>query len=299
MEMSSVPANGIFSLHVLIILGITVALVSAVAVILYNKIQQQGEKLSAVMELSTVLAQEVRSHDIVLKHLQSRGSPSHHERHPSSSLSPTQLNSVFPYSDTDTRRVHVSDGSGSSDDDDSVEEVYLKISQTPSVTLDTMLMNPMCIGHAPITNINGGVSDSEESCSGDESDSTDNDDETCDSLSVLSDHLISAFEIENDVTEITEIDLSNSSSHEKRVITLSDISIDALKEGEDDLGEGGGEEGDTDADIHKVVVDSGDNVLEYKKLSVNELRRLAVERKLLDKGTKMKKGPLIDLLTNI
>ena len=67
------PPPGMFSLHVLIILGITVALVGAVAIILYNKIQQQGEKLSAVMELSTVLAQEVRTHDAALKHLQSHG----------------------------------------------------------------------------------------------------------------------------------------------------------------------------------------------------------------------------------
>jgi hypothetical protein len=157
----------------------------------------------------------------------------------------------------------------------------------------------MCIGHAPVTNVDSDVYDSEESCSGDESDSTDNDDESCDSLSVLSDQLISAFELENDVTDITEIDISNSSSHEKRVITLTDISIDALNEGDDDLVEMGGEEDDTDADIHKVMVDSGDNVLEYKKLSVNELRRLAIERKLLDKGSKMKKGPLIELLTNV
>jgi hypothetical protein len=299
MEVSSAPTNGIFSLHVLIILGITVALVSAVAVILYNKIQQQGEKLSAVMELSTVLAQEVRAHDIFLKRLQVHESPQQPDRHATSSFPSPQLNTITSHMVNDTRRVHVSDGSGSSDDDDSVEEVHLNISQPPSTTLDNMLMNHMCIGHAPVTNVDSDVYDSEESCSGDESDSTDNDDESCDSLSVLSDQLISAFELENDVTDITEIDISNSSSHEKRVITLTDISIDALNEGDDDLVEMGGEEDDTDADIHKVMVDSGDNVLEYKKLSVNELRRLAIERKLLDKGSKMKKGPLIELLTNV
>jgi hypothetical protein len=70
------------------------------------------------------------------------------------------------------------------------------------------------------------------------------------------------------------------------VITLSDISIDASNE-------------EVCSEVHKVVVDSGDNVLDYKKLNVNELRRLAVERKLLDKGSKMKKGPLVDLLTNV
>jgi hypothetical protein len=277
-----------FSLHVLIILGITVALVSAVAVILYNKIQQQGEKLSAVMELSTVLAQEVRSHDIVLKHLQSRGSPSHHERHPSSSLSPTQLNSVFPYSDNEPIRVYVSDGSGNSDDEESVDDIPLNISQTPSTTLDNMLMNPMCFGHIPsAATVADDGSDSDESGS-DESSGDDTDDESCDTLSVISNNLGSVMELGDDTAvEIVEIDISVSSPpSEKRVITLSDISIDASNE-------------EIDSDVHKIVVDSGDNVLEYKKLSVNELRRLAIERSLVDKGSKMKKGPLIDLLTNV
>ena len=290
MEVSSPPANGMFSLHVLIILGITVALVSAVAVILYSKIQQQGEKLSAVMELSTVLAQEVRSHDIVLKHLQTRGTPSQYERHPSSSLSPTQLNSVFPYSDNDPGRVYVSDGSGSSDDE-SVEVSHLKISQVPSTALDNMLMNPMCFGHGSGTAIDPEESDRDESDSDDESNSGDNtDDESCDSSSVVSSQLGSVIELDDDnEDEIIEINISNSSP-EKRVITLSDISIDDPID--DSIVE-------IESDVHKVIVDSGDNVLEYKKLSVNELRRLAVERKLLDKGSKMKKGELIDLLTNI
>ena len=288
MEVSSTPATSIFSLHVLIILGITVALVGAVTVILYNKIQQQGEKLSAVMELSAVLAQEVRSHDTVLKHLHSREPLSHHERHPSSSLSPTQLNSVFPYSDNDPVRVYVSDGSGSSDDDESVEEIPLNISQIPSTTLDTMLMNPMCFGHVSGITRDTDRSDSDESGSGDESNiDDDTDDESCDTLSVLSNHLESVIDLdEEDVEEIIEINISDNSPSEKRVITLSDISIDASNE-------------EVCSDVHKVIVDSGDNVLDYKKLSVNELRRLAIERKLLDKGSKMKKGPLIDLLTNV
>jgi hypothetical protein len=292
MEVSSTPVTSIFSLHVLIILGITVALVGAVTVILYNKIQQQGEKLSAVMELSAVLAQEVRSHDTLLKHLHSRDPPSQQYRHTSSSLPSPPLNIVFNASEDDPVRVYVSDGSGSSDDDESVEEVPLNISQIPSTTLDTMLMNPMCFGHGSGTAIDDEVSDSEECDSDDESnidDETDDDtdDESCDTLSVLSNHLESVIDLdEEDVEEIIEINISDNSPSEKRVITLSDISIDASNE-------------EVCSEVHKVVVDSGDNVLDYKKLNVNELRRLAVERKLLDKGSKMKKGPLVDLLTNV
>ncbi len=291
MEVSSTPATSIFSLHVLIILGITVALVGAVTVILYNKIQQQGEKLSAVMELSAVLAQEVRSHDTVLKHLHSREPPSQQSRHTNSSLPSPPLNIVFNSSDNDPVRVYVSDGSGSSDDDESVEEIPLNISQIPSTTLDTMLMNPMCFGHVSGITRDTDRSDSDESDesgSGDESNiDDDTDDESCDTLSVLSNHLESVIDLdEEDVEEIIEINISDNSPSEKRVITLSDISIDASNE-------------EVCSDVHKVVVDSGDNVLDYKKLSVNELRRLAIERKLLDKGSKMKKGPLIDLLTNV
>ena len=288
MEVSSTPATSIFSLHVLIILGITVALVGAVTVILYNKIQQQGEKLSAVMELSAVLAQEVRSHETVLKHLHSREPPSQQSRHTNSSLPSPPLNIVFNSSENDPVRVYVSDGSGSSDDDESVEEIPLNISQIPSTTLDTMLMNPMCFGHVPGITRDTDRSDSDESGSGDESNiDDDTDDESCNTLSVLSNHLESVIDLgEEDVEEIIEINISDNSPSEKRVITLSDISIDASNE-------------EVCSDVHKVVVDSGDNVLDYKKLNVNELRRLAIERKLLDKGSKMKKGPLIDLLTNV
>jgi hypothetical protein len=290
MEVSSPPANGMFSLHVLIILGITVALVSAVAVILYSKIRQQGEKLSAVMELSTVLAQEVRSHDVVLKHLQTRGSPSQHERHVSSSFPSPHSNSVFLSSDNDPVRVYVSDGSGSSDDE-SVEAPTLNISQVPSTALDNMLMNPMCFGHNSGTAIDPDESGSDESGSDYESNSGDDtDDESCDALSVVSSQLGSVIELDDDNEEgVIEINIPNSSP-EKRVITLSDIHIDGIIDGSIV---------EIESDVHKVIVDSGDNVLEYKKLSVNELRRLAIERKILDKGSKMKKGELIDLLTNI
>jgi hypothetical protein len=313
MEVSSPSTNGMFSLHVLIILGITVALVSAVAVILYNKIQQQGEKLSAVMELSTVLAQEVRSHEIVLKRLQSREYPSYHDRPPSSSVPSPQSNRVAPLSDKDIVRVYVSDGSGKSDDDESgdddesVEDVHLNMSHPPpSATLDNMLMNPMCFGHASGTAIIGTVgtdgNDSDESGSGYESSDSDDDtdDDTdadsCDTSSILSVQMSSMMEIDDshmgDIVEINISDTSpsenlSSSPSEKRVITLSDICIDAS--GEVDI----------ESDVHKVVVDSGDNVLEYKKLGVNELRRLAIERNLLDKGVKMKKGELVELLTNV
>ena len=153
--MSSSPTSGMFSLQVLIILGITVALVSAVAVILYNKIQQQGEKISAVMELSTVIAQELRSHDTVLQHLQSRDNPTFVGSSPphvgqSGSVSQSGYSNIVlssPENNNDSMLVYVSDGSCNSSDDESDNEGKQKISQIPSTTLDNMLMNPMCFGH--------------------------------------------------------------------------------------------------------------------------------------------------------
>jgi len=298
MEVTSTPANGIFSIQVLIVLGITVALVSAVAVILYNKIQQQGDKLSAVMELSAVLAQEVRSHDTVLKNLHSRGNSLRSDNIPSNSShissGPSHpANIVLNSSDNDVRRVHVSDGSGSSSDEDSDEdsddEIQLNISPSISTTLDNMLMNPMCIVPDSQTRIDTD-SDSDETdideSDSDESDSDESGDDPCETLSVLSSHLGSVIELDDDVVEVVELNIHSSSLSDKRVITLSDISIEVSN-------------GEIETDVHKVVVDSGDNVLDYKKLSVNELRRLAVERKLLDKGVKMKKGELVELLTNV
>jgi hypothetical protein len=211
---------------------------------------------------------------------------------------------VFLSSDNDPVRVYVSDGSGSSDDE-SVEAPTLNISQVPSTALDNMLMNPMCFGHNSGTAIDPDESGSDESGSdesgSDESGSDyesnsgdDTDDDSCDSLSVVSSQMGSVIELDDDNEEgVIELNIPNSSP-EKRVITLSDIHIEGIIDGsiDDSIVE-------IESDVHKVIVDSGDNVLEYKKLSVNELRRLAVERKILDKGSKMKKGELIDLLTNI
>ena len=53
------------------------------------------------------------------------------------------------------------------------------------------------------------------------------------------------------------------------------------------------------SNIHKVAMDVEDTI-DYKKITVNELRRIAIERQLLDKGkgTKLKKTELIELLTS-
>jgi hypothetical protein len=72
------------------------------------------------------------------------------------------------------------------------------------------------------------------------------------------------------------------------VITLSDVNIDV---------EVLSQEEDTENEIHTVIVDSGDNAIDYKKLSVSELKRLATERDLISKGSKLKKNELIELLT--
>ena len=65
----SSASGGMFTLSFLLTIGITCALVGAVAVILYSKIQQQNQKLDAMMELSTVLAQEVRSHEMMFEQM--------------------------------------------------------------------------------------------------------------------------------------------------------------------------------------------------------------------------------------
>jgi hypothetical protein len=317
MEMSSSPTSGMFSLQVLIILGITVALVSAVAVILYNKIQQQGEKISAVMELSTVIAQELRSHDTVLQHLQSRDNPTFVGSSPphvgqSGSVSQSGYSNIVlssPENNNDSMLVYVSDGSCNSSDDESDNEGKLKISQIPSTTLDNMLMNPMCFGHpSPPDIIDSESDESGESGESDESDESDEgeydsesdmsspgsiaDDDVGESMNTPSDHTPTVIDLDspNDVVEIVETDIENLDPPEKRVITLSEISIsEPIQEISNDL----------DPNVHTVVVDSGDNAIDYKKLGVNDLKRLAVERKLLDKGSKMKKMELIELLTNV
>ena len=301
MESSSVPSSGIFSLQVLIILGVTVALVSAVAVILYNKIQNQGEKLSAVMELSTVLAQELRSHDVVLKQIQSHTYASQSVPFVGASSSTSPRNIVFANPDDDIERIYVSDGSGNSDDEYSENEIPLKISQhTKPSTLDNILMNPMCFGPGVNSIDTLDNSSDDENYSGDESNSTDEDMDnvSCDTLSIISENVEDLSQQCDEELEAIEFEGFNSTSSGKRMITLSDVSIDCNNEdNEEECNHE--EENDTPVDIHKVVMDMGDNIIDYKKMTVNELRRLAIERQLIDKGSKMKKTELVDLLTNV
>jgi len=307
MESHSIPSSGIFSLQVLVMLGVTVALVSAVAVILYNKIQQQGEKLSAVMELSTVLAQEVRSHEALLKQMQPHNNVSHSASFVDSSSIPPQ-NIVFmnPDQDDNITRIYVSDGSVNSDD----EETYSIIQPTQSGSLDNILMNPMCFApsHNNLDEID--ISDDDEYSIGDESNNTEeesdeesDEDENIDGETSTELHIHSEKveevqqgqqgqqgQQDDKAIEVVEFEDLGRTSSEKRMITLSEVSIEHHHDEE---------ENDTMLDIHKVVMDIGDNVIDYKKISANELRRIAIERQLIDKGTKMKKPELIDLLTNV
>ena len=278
MESPSIPSSGIFSLHVLIILGVTVALVSAVAVILYNKIQQQGEKLSAVMELSTVLAQELRSHDSMIKHLQNptmtfSGKPS---------VPPQNVVFVKPETNDDIERIYVSDGSGESENEFSINDIDEIPHHNQPITLDNILMNPMCFGSG--TNIIGetitGDETSGDESSGDESNTEqDNGDISSDVVSLLS----------YIPDELTDLNLQEDEGVEKRTINLSEVSINNQCNEEDDA--------EVQSNIHTVAMDVED-VIDYKKIGVNELRRIAIERQLIDKGSKMKKTELIELLSD-
>jgi len=282
MEGLSIPSSGIFSLHVLIILGITVALVSAVAVILYNKIQQQGEKLSAVMELSTVLAQELRSHDSMLKHLQNptmtfSGKPS---------VPPQNVVFVKPETNDDIERIYVSDGSGASENEFSINDIDETPHHNQPITLDNILMNPMCFGSGPNV-IDETITEdesSEDESSGDESNTEeDNDNISCDVLSSFSETI--------EDLNLQEDEPMDNNSSEKRTITLTEVSVNCCDDADGD------DDDESQSNIHKVAMDVED-IVDYKKITVNELRRIAIERQLIDKGSKMKKTELIDLLTN-
>ena len=265
-------------------------------VFMFLQTQNQGEKLSAVMELSTVLAQELRSHDVVLKQIQSHTYASQSVPFVGASSSTSPRNIVFANPDDDIERIYVSDGSGNSDDEYSENEIPLKISQhTKPSTLDNILMNPMCFGPGNIDN-----SSDDENYSGDESNSTDEDMDnvSCDTLSIISENVEDLSQQCDEELEAIEFEGFNSTSSGKRMITLSDVSIDCNNEdNEEECNHE--EENDTPVDIHKVVMDMGDNVIDYKKKTVNELRRIAIERQLIDKGSKMKKTELVDLLTNV
>lgn len=290
MESPSIPSSGIFSLHVLIILGVTVALVSAVAVILYNKIQQQGEKLSAVMELSTVLAQELRSHDTILKHIQTQ-SMSFNRNSP---VSPENVVFVKPKESDDIERICVSDGSGDSEDEYSINAIDETPNNIQPITLDNILMNPMCFGSGSknldeiIIGDENSVDESSENESNTEED--DGDSISCDVLSNFSETI--------EDLNLHEDEPMNNDSSENRTITLTEVSVNCC-DGDGDSDDDDDNDDASQSNIHKVAMDVEDTI-DYKKITVNELRRIAIERQLLDKGkgTKLKKTELIDLLTS-
>ena len=166
-------------------------------------------------------------------------------------------------------------------------------------------MNPMCFGTQHESNDmgcnvvnNDNIDESDEDSDEDSDEESDEDsDEESDyssddnqsihsvALSVLSCDSV------GDNNEVFGIDIENTSVTNNKVITLSDVNINAdiISHEDDDTA--------NTVDIHKIIVDSGDNAIDYKKLSVNELKRLAIERNLTTKGSKIKKSELIELLT--
>jgi hypothetical protein len=304
------PVSEIFTLPFVLTLGITCALVVAVAVILYNKILHQGEKLAAVMELSTVLAQEVRSHEMILKHGQ------HVQQSTDSPILAEQRRCpINPLGYTSSNRVYVSDGPDDSDDEESDDESIPLAPRNVSSALDNIILNPMFVGTIgiPETRVVECESDGDEDDSSDDDDisiddddiSSDDDDISIDdeegSSGSISSIVILPDDMENlgganhsDALVVEDIDFSKNDS---RVITLTDIAIAPI-EGEYGVGI------DEicvidDTDTHKVVVDSGNHVVDYKKLSANDLKRIAIDRGVLEKGAKMKKNELVELLSSL
>ena len=312
----------IFTLPFLLTIGITCVLVAATAVILYHKITRQSEKLDAVMELSAVLAQEVRAHDMMLKQcMGGRYSPNTTEDIGQTAHGPESGSSHLGHDGGNGRSglVYVSDGPDGSDSDsdsdsgsDSGSDDNIELCEIGDVhriaesrTLDAIIMNmaspfnSSIIHEAELLESSGedsGDSGEDSDDSGDSGDSGDDDeeDEECDVSGKIEllDINISEEDLSNEnISSINDID---ETSVEKRVITLDNITI--CNDGDapivEELVDAGGE------DTHKILVDLGDHSVDYKKLNANELKRIAVDRGVMDKGDKKKKSELVELLSS-
>ena len=306
------PTSEIFTLPFLLTIGITCVLVAATAVILYHKITRQSEKLDAVMELSTVLAQKVRAHDMMLKQcMDGRYSPNTTEDIGQSAHGPESGSSHLGHDGGNggSGLVYVSDGPDGSDSDsdsdsDSGSDDNIELCEIGDVhriaesrTLDAIIMNMVSPFNSSIIHetelLESSGEDSDDS--GDSGDDDEEDEEEdCDVSGKIEllDINISEEDLGNEnISSINDID---ETSVEKRVITLDNISI--CNDGDapivEELVDAGGE------DTHKILVDLGDHSVDYKKLNTNELKRIAVDRGVMDKGDKKKKSELVELLSS-
>jgi hypothetical protein len=313
--------SDIFNASFILTLGITCALVIAVGVILYNKIQQQGEKVAAVMELSTVLAQEVQSHDRMLKVLSMRFDSYTRQNEDNKTYPPGNVHTVNMNTNLSNplgengkvELIDVSDG----------EEPH-DIKTVRNKQLNNIIMNPMYSNIEDIDensdsndsdissdNDNNEIerreedeedssSDDEESDEEDEEDEDeddddedDNDNEQIEIEDINSIMTSQAIVLNENISDIEELpDVSNDTENNKRIINLDIDSITELG----DISANGDHLEEHESKI--ITINEGETIIDYKKLTVNELRKLALDKGLIQHSHKIKKEKLIDILVS-
>ena len=282
----------IFSVPFLLSIVITCILVAAVSFLFYNKLQQQSAKINAIMDLTTTLVSEVNT----IKSVSPPTNITHNNEGGETNLDktvvpdedihkikvnvpymPLGVDSLDPLIDVSDDDGESSDGLDSSDNDSDEEE-------DDSEEDDDSVEN--------------GDSDDD----GDSEDDDDNEESKVKIIQSLNSDMLASIDISDNISDINDIDEDTPRVEE---LSEEDIGIDttnldfekvALEQDIEEL------ESVSDEDIgikseSKLIEIGEQDLTDYSKYTVTELRKIAFSRGLIGDNEKPTKNKLIKLLS--
>jgi len=255
----------IFNFSFVLTLAITMVLVGAISFILYNKIEQQSVKMKAMMDLVTSVVSEVNnlktgSGDLDIPPLDGNWNETNDDTRENITLSSDDVAMMnVEMLNSDSKLIDVSDGENNYEEDD--DEVDSDEEGDSDDEDDD-------------------EDEEEEEEEDDEDDDDEDDDEDDDNEEDVDE------EDENKKMENEDI---KDSEPESKIISLKDelieeVDIDGVI---------------NDGDSKILVIPEGDTTIDYTKLTTSELKKLAVEKGLINesKSKNMKKNKLVEMLS--
>jgi hypothetical protein len=283
----------------LIYLGITLVLIGGIGFFLMQRIQEQNHKISSMFELVNSVVEEmnfIKGRLQMMSYVtQNGGTPQNVQQTSELNNEPNVFNNLISVSDDsedesdDNSENDDSDSDSDSDGDNSVEEKhFIELSQEQNIKVINFdeITNNNELEEFSKLNDNGDDDNDDDNDEDDDSDPNDSDDErslneeskfknddnTFSSLKIIDVNLDTDI-IENlDVEEIDTDNKTNSNAND----------FDFTK---------------TISIIESNLEDSG-NVIDYKKMSLNKLKEIAIFKGLITENSKATKSAILKMLNS-
>ena len=283
----------IFSVPFLLSIVITCILVAAVSFLFYNKLQQQSAKINAIMDLTTTLVSEVNT-------IKSAGPPTNITPSNNGGGGDNLEKTVVPGEDVHKIKVNVPYMPLGVDSLDPLIDVSEDDDGESSDGLDSSDEDSDEEADDSEEESDSDDNDSEEH--GDSEEDGDNEDSKVKIIQSLNSDMLSNIDISDNIADINDIDEDSPRVEE---LSEEDIEVDttnldfekvALEQDNEEL------ESVPDEDIgikseSKVIEIGEQDLTDYSKYTVTELRKIAFSRGLIGDNEKPTKNKLIKILS--